>query len=296
MFKKIITVIFCLITSFIYSCKPDPVNPPQTQSGNLNLNISRLEDLGTSALYEGWIMVSGNPVSTGTFSVNTNGQLSRTSFPVNASNLSSATAFVLTIEPVPDPDPPPSTVKLMGGDFSGNTALLSIAHPSSIGNDLSSATGKYILATPTNGPNSDELSGVWFMDLNIMPPQGLHLPTLPAGWVYEGWAVINGIPVTTGRFVNPAAPDSAAPYSGNQPAPPFPGEDFLMNAPMGLTFPTNLQGKFIVITVEPSPDNSLAPFSLKPLIANVPSNAMPMVTYNMTNQSSTNNPSGTATR
>ena len=54
---------------------------------------------------------------------------------------------------------------------------------------------------------------------------------------------------------------------------PFPGEDYLQNAPAGLTFPTDLKGATLVISVEPSPDNSPNPFTLKPLAHVVPANA-----------------------
>lgn len=70
------------------------------------------------------------------------------------------------------------------------------------------------------------------------PTAGLTLATLPAGWKYEGWAVINGTPVSTGTFTSASAADDSAPFSGATAGPPFPGEDFLQNAPSGLTFPT----------------------------------------------------------
>ena len=78
--------------------------------------------------------------------------------------------------------------------------------------------------------------------------------------------------------------------------PPFPGEDLVANAPAGFTFPTNLQSGTIVISVEPIPDNSAAPFALKPLVGGVPSDAMDHVNYDLTNQSISNNPVGTASR
>lgn len=48
-----------------------------------------------------------------------------------------------------------------------------------------------------------------------------------------------------------------------------------------LTFPTDLKGMTIVISVEPSPDNSPAPFALKPLAHMVPTNASNHTTINM---------------
>ena len=300
MSKKIMLQIFTLVLIvFIAGCSED--NTPTStsgQNGTLTLNISGLGDLGTAALYEGWIIVGGNPVSTGTFSVNSNGMLSQTSFTVSSSDLSNATKFVLTIEPVPDPSPNPSGVKILAGTFSGNNASLTIGDSSAIANDFMSSTGTYLLATPTNGQNSNELSGVWYVDLNGGAHQGLQLPILPPQWKYEGWVVVPGHngALSTGKFSDPNATDEAAPYSGTMPGPPFPGEDLIMNAPSGYSFPTNLQGGRLVITVEPNPDNSTSPFFLKPLSTMVPANAIDHTNYSMDNNASTNNPTGTAAR
>ena len=67
--------------------------------------------------------------------------------------------------------------------------------------------------------------------------------------------------------------DESGPFSGPLPSPPFPGEDFLNNAPSGLSFPTTLRGSVVVVSIEPYPDNSPAPFLLKPLYTGVPDNA-----------------------
>ena len=278
--------------------EPIPTAPLSTTSSQLTLNISGLEDLGTTARYEGWIIVptsaktgglsSEVAKSTGVFTVNANGQLSKTKFNVAENDLSNATAFVLTIEPNPDSDPNPSAIHIMAGDFSGSSANLSIDHPAALGDDFSTSNGSYILATPTDGANTNENSGIWFLDLSSgSPSQGLFLPTLPDGWKYEGWAVINGMPVTTGTFTIATVVDDADPYSGTIPGPPFPGEDFLFNAPMGLSFPTDIRQGVAVISIEPSPDNSPNPFTLKPLVGNIPMGATDHTTYMMnTNLSS----------
>ena len=107
---------------------------------------------------------------------------------------------------------------------------------------------------------------------------GLDLPALPEGWKYEGWAVMNGRPISTGTFSDVSDFDDNAttsPFKGDAgDGPAYPGEDYLQNAPAGLTFPTDLRESTIVISVEPSPDNSSAPFTLKPLAHMVPVNAM----------------------
>jgi hypothetical protein len=127
------------------------------------------------------------------------------------------------------------------------------------------------------------------------PSAGLTLPTLPAGWKYEGWTVINGMPVTTGTFLSTTAVDDADPYSSTMPGPPFPGEDFLVNAPAGLIFPTDIAGGVAVISIEPSPDNSADPFTLKPLVGNIPVGAIDHTTY-MMNLNLSSFPTGTASR
>ena len=279
------------------SCKKDEESTTPT-TGNLNVTLNGLEDLGSDYTYEGWLIVDGAAVSTGVFTVDGSGNMSKTSFSISTSDLNNATAYVLTIEPLPDPSTAPSAVHLVAGDFSGNSANLSVGHSSAIGDDFASSTGGYILATPTDGGmTTDENSGVWWLDPAAGPGAALNLPTLPSGWVYEGWAVIDGMPVTTGKFTAVDAMDMAAPYSSTvAPGPPFPGEDFLMNTPSGLTFPTDLAGKTVVISVEPNPDNSPAPFLLKPLVGTVPANATDRTLYPMGNNASGSNPTGTATR
>ena len=283
------------ISFFLVSCNDDD-SPSEPTTSSLSLNVSGLEDLGSSAMYEGWIMVDGAPKTTGTFSVDGTGKLSKSSFEIDSDDLSSATAFILTIEPNPDPSPNPSDVHIIAGDFNGTSASLSVGHGAALGDDFSSISGNYILATPTNGSDTDEKSGIWFLDLTSgTPAVGLDLPTLPAGWKYEGWTVINGVPVTSGTFTSVTAVDDADPFSSTMPGPPFPGEDYLVNAPSGLTFPTDLSGGTAVISIEPDPDNSPNPFTLKPLVKMIPSDAADHLTYTM-DKNLGSFPTGTATK
>lgn len=266
-------------------------------TGNLTIDVSGLEDLGNDYAYEGWLIVDGSPVSAGIFNVDAQGNTSKKTFELDAEKLSKATAYVLTIEPSPDNDPSPSDVHILAGDFSGNSASITVDHSSAIGNNFTSSTGSYILATPTDGgSNTNELSGVWWLD-PAGPSAGLSLPELPSGWKYEGWAVVNDTPISTGTFTNVAGNDAFGGFSGTAAsAPPFPGEDFLMNAPTGWTFPINLSGNKVVISVEPFPDNSPAPFLLKPLVGEVPASAANGTSYNMSNNATATNPTGTVTR
>jgi len=273
-------------------CSEDD-NAARPDSGlhSLQLSFQGLETLANGYHYEGWAIVGGVPVSTGKFNIDSSGNLvdlnggaiAGGTFSV-AEDLSNATAVVLTIEPAGDSDPDPAATHVLAGDLSSREGVLQAGHAAALGSDFTASAGVYVLATPTNGPETLENSGVWFLSLvGGSPARGLDLPALPAGWRYEGWMVMGGTPITTGTFTDPEAADDDAPYSDVQAAPPFPGEDFLLNAPDALTFPTDLAGTTAVISIEPDPDDSAAPFAFKPLVAPVPSSATDHVTYSMDN-------------
>lgn len=279
--KKVLNLAIAIIIAvFFVACSEDDNTPTV---GSLTLNLDGLEELGTDYVYEGWLIVNGNPVSTGVFSSVTFPQ----SFDVDLTDLNSATTFVLSIEPAGETGTAaltPADTKILAGDFSGKSAAVT---SNGIVGDFSNSWGKYILATPTDTDNTNESSGVWFLDNSNAPPAvaGLSLPTLSAGWKYEGWVVLNGTPVSTGTFLTPnGADDNAAtsPYKGaTSNGPGFPGEDYLNGSAAGINFPTDLKGATVVVSVEPYPDNSPAPFTLKPLAHVVPADALDHTVINM---------------
>ena len=234
----------------------------------VSLSFEGLDPLGAELVYEGWLIIDGAPESTGTFNIDADGNVVVIN-DVDVANAEAATTFVLTLEPAVDPDPAPSATHILAGDFEDGVASLTLDHPAALGVDLGQASGSFIVATPTTPETNDDRSGVWFLD-PTGPAPSLDLPTLPEGWAYEGWAVIDGVPVSTGRFLSASGSDDFSGFSGPNDGPPFPGEDFIQNAPDGLTFPTDLSGATIVISVEPTPDDTPAPFALKPLVAEVP--------------------------
>jgi len=289
MTNKILTLLALILTIGMTSCGDDNDN------GTLTLDLNGLTNLGDGYAYEGWIMVDGAPKTTGIFTVNDAGELSSTSFDIATEDLDAATAFILTIEPSPDSDPAPSDVHIVAGDFAGDAASVTVGHGAALGDDFTSSAGGFILATPTDSDDTNEDAGVWFLDNSSgAPAVGLDLPTLPAGWAYEGWAVINDTPVSTGTFTDVAAADNASLYSTGGPA--YPGEDFLTNAPAGLSFPADLHGSTIVISVEPVPDNSPAPFVLKPLVKQVGADAQVHNYITLNNNATATNPTGTVTK
>lgn len=262
MIKKMFLAVLAL-GIFATSCDSDDDGVSIPTNSDLTLDLDGLESLGSDFVYEGWIIVDGAPVSTGTFTSVTFPQ----TFSVNTVQLNSATAFVLSIEPSVDTDPLPAATKVLSGEFSGNSAAVNTG----LIGDFSSASGEFFLRTPTDETgtnNMNDQNGVWFGTPGTPPLPNFNLPILPAGWAYEGWVVGETGPITTGTFTAFDTVDSTNGFSGteNNVGPPVPGEDFLLNAPAGETFPLDVRGRTVVISVEPVPDNSPAPFALKPLV------------------------------
>ena len=272
MIKKMLLAILAIGT-FATSCSNDDDNA--TTNANLTLDLNGLEALGSDYVYEGWMIVNGAPISTGTFSSVTFPQ----TFSVNADQLSSATRFVLSIEPANDLDPAPTDTKLLVGDFSGNSANVN----TDVVGDFSTAAGAFFLRTPTDETgtnNGNDENGVWFGTPGAPPTPNFVLPELPAGWAYEGWVVGDSGPITTGTFNAFNTADVFDDFSEtSQAGPPVPGEDFFLNAPTGETFPLDVRGRTVVISVEPVPDNSPAPFAMKPLVGTAGQDTAP-ATYN----------------
>ncbi|CAN0500831.1 unnamed protein product, partial [Laminaria digitata] len=173
-----------------------------TDMTSIQASLSGLETL-SSGTYEGWLIYGEEKVSTGIFQHISNPVMMKDRDP------EAADKFVITIEPDNDTDPAPSGVIVLAGDISGRSAALSFPV------DLSTAAGGFLLKTPTDdATNADnDSAGVWFLNLGANgPEQALTLPDLPAGWVYEGWGVTQGVPLSTGRFTSASGADQASPY------------------------------------------------------------------------------------
>ncbi len=223
----------------------------------ITLEFAGLEHLGEDFVYEGWAVSTAFGAQTTSRFANPRGPLhQRVAKSVAGQDLT----FVLTIEPRRGDESSPAATHVLASALPpGELVALTTEHPAALATDFSSASGAYLLATPSS-PDSANSQGIWFLD----PSTGaatLSLPTLPNGWVYEGWVVDSNGPVSTGRFLsaNGADSDGAGSAAGPETTPPFPGQDFIDPA-------MDLIGKTVVISVEPEPDNSPDPFSIKPLI------------------------------
>jgi len=248
MIKKMILGMLA-VGFFATSCSNDDdvVEIPLTSA--LTVDFSGLEVLGSNFVYEGWIIVEGAPVSTGTFT-----SVEPQTFQVNTQQLVAATRFVLSIEPLIDTDPAPAPTKVLVGDFAGSTANLT----TSIVGDFSNASGTFFLRTPTDevpmsGNNGNDEYGVWYGAPGMPPTAGLNLPALTeaSGFIYEGWVIGESGPISTGQFHDFGDRDDFTNFSGME---------------FGETFPLDVRGRMVVISVEPFPDDSPAPFAMKPLV------------------------------
>lgn len=251
----------------------------------LSLAFAALDDLGDDFVYEGWIVVNGAPVSTGRFTSNTSDEQT-----ASVEDVELATKYILTIEPAVGDDPAPADTHVLAGDIIGTEATLTIADGAALATDFVNSSGSFIIATPTEGPDTFAQGIWWLAPTDDGQVAGLTLPTLPAGWVYEGWVAGPDGPVSTGTFtsVEGADSDGAGPAAGALGAPPFPGQDFI-NPPLVIT------GLDAVISVEPSPDNSPAPFGIKPLIDSPIEDVGLGGSQDMANVIADNQPSGTLT-
>ncbi len=152
------------------------------------------------------------------------------------------------------------------GDASNAIADLNLSFAGGLKSNFVSVSGKCTIVAPTSPADSN--AGVWFVNAGSAPTTGLvNLPVLPTTWKYEGWVVDQSTNTyhSTGKFARPdsADYDGAGPNAGSAGAAyNFPGEDFVTG-----TFHPNLtQSKFtFLVTIEPFPDNSPAPFFLQVL-------------------------------
>lgn len=237
--------------------------------------------------YEAWAVIDRGYVSLGKFRVDGDGNVvdlqgNRTLRLAAPRDISKADQMVITLEPQGDENPASSGIIVLQGDVTGGVADLRMPFPPGL---LSGAQGRFVPATYSdNNLALNELNGVWFTDPSVGP--GLTLPPLPAEWIYEGWVQTGQGYISTGKFRDPVGPDRFHGHSLRGATPPFPGEDFLINPPSHVTFPLDLRGAAVFITLEPMPDDHLDfPAQFVLLRAIVPHSAVPHMTITMTNLS-----------
>jgi hypothetical protein len=281
-------IVFAALIIFITGCDYFE-NGDTLNISKFETNISGLPVIADSMTFVGWFQWENKTTlkkiaeKVFVLDADQNGSISFSS-ELPFQSLQRAELFYLTIEKknvANDSALVPSTRKILSGSFSFAAANLFVSDNAS---NFESIDGLFSLVTPTNGLNTDELSGVWFIDSSSTNPvSGLtKLPELYSGWIYEGWVFINGQFISTGRFSDPTKADLFSNFGGSESGFNFPGEDLLTNAPSGLTFPTNLSNAKVYVSIEykDGRTNGTSPFIVV-LEGTVPGSAQNNVTYNL---------------
>ncbi|MBA3820397.1 MAG: anti-sigma factor, partial [Deltaproteobacteria bacterium] len=148
------------------------------EAREIELDFTALPALAAGSVYEGWLIQDG-ATTTDRF---TGGSHIRQFAPAS---LAGATAYVLTIEPRRGDPRAPSSTHILAASLAGGQGALSTQHPAALGTDFATAAARYVLATPSSAAMDDNDRGIWFLD--PAGTEALVVPTLPAGWSYEGW-------------------------------------------------------------------------------------------------------------
>ena len=310
MIKKVLKISLLATLGLFISCSSDD---DVITSKIVTQSFQNLPDLGTGYVYEGWLIVGNEKISTGRFSSSESANYTSSSLDITKVN--AATDYVLTIEPATETGADltsPSGWIFSKGTFSGSNATPSTNDALFSGSsNLETATGQAFLKAPSVGTVGSDANGIWF--INALPPSSggfTNLPTLASGWIYEGWVVVNdssgnATPVSTGRFSDPNAADvsffgasSNNEFKGPNGVPPFPGEDYIVDTNSrypNVTFPIDLTNATVVISIEPTTNDAEAPFGLKPFVKAL-SNQATATAFTVDNKYAGKAISGTVTR
>ncbi len=209
-------------------------------------------DPGTDGIYYLWALLERNESqSLGAFNIGASGQMVDTSgaplgeFRSDQFSLRETLRMLITIESDAEAPSAPSGMQMLSGTFIEGVATLTVP----ISSAIMSASGSVQIFTPTDGPDTNETSGFWMVDGNGDP--SVSLPDTTAALIYETFIDINGSSLGVGRFDRSDQADDLCRFCADDaPAPERPGEDLLVNAPDGLTFPASLAGARITVSLE----------------------------------------------
>jgi hypothetical protein len=293
--KKIIYILAVSMISF-WGCEYFEEGTT-INSASLELNITSLPQLPDTLVYVAWFDNDDKPpVFIKQLNPNSQGNVYFKE-EQKLLHLDSAQVFLVTIErkiQVGTPNFTAGTRLVLSGRFLKGVCNLAIGENFK---DFNQTSAKYTIYTPTDGNlASNPFGGIWFVDSvdANKTVSGLNIPVLSAGWIYEGWIEVNNNKLSTGRFRNPKAADLFNGYSATTVSIPFPGEDFINNAPGGFTFPIDLRGAkcFISLELNLGSNRGTEPGNII-YEASIPGNAVSQKSYSMTLKN-INYPKGTA--
>lgn len=173
--------------------------------------------------------------------------------------------------------------------------------------DYQKATGAFVLDNPVTVNDKDDFNGLWFSRyVSRRYAPALDLPESPDGWMYEGWVMVGGVPLRTGKFRTGTDASDWDGYSGRSGAselitmgmPPMPGQDFITRLPRGVpTGPNlpNLGGATVLVTLENATlaGEETYPSPIRVFEGKVPTPAAHNVTYELVNVTGSQLPSAT---
>jgi hypothetical protein len=154
--------------------------------------------------------------------------------------------ILVTIEANPNTESP-TGMQIISGTFIDRVAELTVP----ISSDITSASGSLTVFTPTDGPDTNENSGLWMVDAAGEP--SLNMPDTTAALQFETFIEIDGQNLNVGRFDVVDKRDDFCRFCADVeefPQPERPGDDLLVNPPEGLVFPIDISGAIVRISLE----------------------------------------------
>ncbi|HRI45885.1 MAG TPA: hypothetical protein PK559_02170 [Ignavibacteriaceae bacterium] len=283
--KRILITLTAFIVIIFTGCTDSiTTSTVTTADGTLSVSLNNLPQLSDSSNYAIWLF-GKDSVKLDYFKVTNDGANFSKTYNVKLGHVQGAKYLAITVEHDSSAlnDSISRGRRFLAGIFSANNATLSVKTDIAFNNDFNSVVGKYTLFTPTDTANTQKKSGIWFVKNVDAPPiqAGLELPTLPSGWEYNAWVEVGSVKLKTGGFRSVSGKDNDSTYCGPLAALAFPGEDFLNNAPAGVTFPVDLSGKSVYITVQPTDWKLNRPFNFEVLRATIPSPASENTAYDL---------------
>ena len=268
--RSVLPLAFLLVLS---ACDSGTVVEEVPQYFQAQVLLEGMPSLQDGAAYQAWVRVSGAWQSVAKFNYDSQGRLIdsdgrlRANTFISSFDMQPGTEFLVSIEGRRDADLDPSATRILQGDIVGDGATLTFANAVA---DLSGVITNYTIGTPTDTDPGNESFGFWLGTPGNYAP-AMIAPTLGNGWVYELWADLSSGPASLGRFSSPSDRDSAAPFSDQAETFSVPGEAFIRNAPVGETFPLDVGGLGVFITVEPEPEDIEGfPFPIRIQEATIP--------------------------
>lgn len=258
---------------------------------NMQLDVNELPPLGGSNNYRAWAVLPTrflgsdlfNLTETGQY-VNSTGQFISNTFTFGDA-IGETTKVLISVENKDGSEDAPSSTIVLAGDIVDFQADLTVTHPDALGEGFDSASGVFSLLTPSDADDTNETEGIWFVE-SISAGNwttGLSLPARPEGWLFEGWVEVADTVLSTGRFDSATGADMDSPFMTDlvREFIDYPGEDFFMQPPPGVTFPPDFSNARVFVTLEPDPDGQPAPFAIEILSGTVSATPEPLTNYEL---------------